>query len=168
MRLRAKRIFFLLMASGLLVSTGCSAADRGFDSVVAGVEHQYSVHAQRVPLMSVVSFCAMLKTHGGVNDLRVAEFDNLRGLDGKDLYALLRSRLGDQWQPFVTETAGGDRAGDQSVILVHPNGSSMGMMVADYDHGELDLVSMELNGAALSKWLRDPEQQHHTSEHGNH
>jgi hypothetical protein len=154
-----KRIFFLLLGSVLLVSTGCSAADHDFESVVSGVEHQYSVHAQRVPLMGFVSVCAMLKTRGGVNDLKVAEFDNIPGMNGTELDALLRSRLGNEWQPFVTETAGGNRNGDQSVILVRPNGSSLGMLVADYDHGELDLVGMELNGAALAKWLRNPEQQ---------
>ena len=94
----------------------------------------------------------------------MAEFDNLRGMDGKDLYPLLRSKLGEDWQPFVTEVSGGKNAdGDQSVILVRPDGSSMGMMIADYDHGELDLVGMEMNGAALSKWLHDPERQHHAS-----
>ncbi len=163
-----KQVLCLMAASVLLISTECSAADHDFNSVVSAVEHKYSVHAQRIPLMGLVSMCASLKTHGGVNDLRVAEFDNLRGVDGKDLYALLRSRLGDQWQLFVRETAGADRAGDQSVILVHPDGSSMGMMIADYDHGELDLVRMEMNGAALSKWLRNPQRQHHTSKYGKY
>jgi hypothetical protein len=157
-----------MAASVLLVSTGCSAADHDFNSVVSAVEHKYSVHAQRIPLMGLVAICASLKTHGGVRGLRVAEFDNVRGMDGKDLYPLLRSRLGDEWQPFVTEIAGGNRAGDQSVILVRPNRSSMGMMIAEYDHGELDLVGMEMNGAALSKWLHDPERQHHSSHPGNH
>ncbi|MHB1673264.1 MAG: RNA polymerase sigma factor [Acidobacteriaceae bacterium] len=55
----------------------------------------------------------------------------------------------------------------QSEELVRPNGSSMGRMVADCDHGELDLVAMELNGTALSEWLRDPEQQHPVAERGN-
>ncbi|MHB1794597.1 MAG: hypothetical protein ACYCPO_06485 [Acidobacteriaceae bacterium] len=50
---------------------------------------------------------------------------------------------------------------------MRPNGSSMGRMVADCDHGELDLVAMELNGTALSEWLRDPEQQHPVAERGN-
>ena len=167
MRFQMNRIVFVLLGSALLLSSGCSAADHDFDSVVAGVEHQYSVRAQRIPMMSFVSLCARLKTHGGVKDLRVAEFDNLRGMDGKDLYPLLRSRLGDEWQPFVTEVEGGNRSGDQSVILVRPNGSSMGMMIADYDHGELDLVGMEMNGAALAKWLHDPERQQHSSHPGN-
>lgn len=168
MRLQMNRFALLLLGSTLLVSTGCSAADHGFNSVVSAVEHKYSVHAQRIPLMTLVSLCASLKTHGGVRSLRVVEFDNVRGMDGKDLYPLLRSRLGDEWQPFVTEVSGGKNGGgDQSVILVHPNGSSMGMMIADYDHGELDLVGMEMNGAALSKWLHDPERQHHSSQRGN-
>ena len=164
-----KKVLCLMAASVLLVSTGCSAADHDFNSVVSAVEHKYSVHAQRIPLMGLVAICASLKTHGGVRDLRVAEFDNVRGLDGKDLYPLLRSRLGDEWQPFVMEVSGGqNHDGDQSVILVRPNRSSMGMMIAEYDHGELDLVGMEMNGAALSKWLHDPERQHHSSHPGNH
>jgi hypothetical protein len=167
MKFNVNQIAFVLLGSALLLSTGCSAADHDFDSVVSGVEHRYSVHAQRIPLMSFVSLCATLKTHGGVKSLRVAQFDNVRGMHGKDLYPLLRSRLGEEWQPFVTEEEGGDRSGDQSVILVHPNGSSMGMMIADYDHGELDLVGMEMNGAALSKWLHDPERQQHSSHPGN-
>ena len=168
MRFQMKRIVLVLLGSGLLVSTGCSAADHDFNSVVSAVEQKYSVHAQRIPMMTLVSICASLKTHGGVRSLRVAEFDNLRGMDGKDLYPLLRSRLGDEWQPFVTEVSGGtNHGGDQSVILVRPDGSSMGMMIADYDHGELDLVGMEMNGAALSKWLHDPEQQHRSSHRGN-
>jgi hypothetical protein len=168
MKFQMKQTGLVLLGSLLLISTGCSAADHDFNSVVSAVEHKYSVHAQRIPLMTFVSICASLKTHGGVRSLRVVEFDNLRGMDGKDLYPLLRSRLGDEWQPFVTEVSGGKNGdGDQSVILVHPDGSSMGMMIADYDHGELDLVGMEMNGAALSKWLHDPERQHHSSQRGN-
>jgi len=168
MKLERNGFAFLLLGSTLLVSTGCSAAGQDFNSVVSAVEHKYSVHAQRIPMMSLVSIFASLKTHGGVRSLRVAEFDNVRGLEGKDLYPLLRSRLGDEWQPFVTEVGGGkNRRGDQSVILVRPDGSSMGMMIADYDHGELDLVGMEMNGAALSKWLHDPERQHHSSHPGS-
>ncbi len=168
MRFQMKQFAFVLLGSALLVSTGCSAADHDFNSVVSAVEHKYSVHAQRIPMMTLVSVCASLKTHGGVWSLRVAEFDNLRGMDGKDLYPLLRTKLGDDWQPFVTEASGGkNRGGDQSVILVRPDGSSMGMMIADYDHGELNLVGMEMNGAALSKWLHDPERQHHSSHSDN-
>ncbi|HTU49442.1 MAG TPA: hypothetical protein VMF56_02550, partial [Acidobacteriaceae bacterium] len=93
MKIQIKHFIFLLLGSAVLASTGCSAADHDFNSVVSAVEQKYSVHAQRIPMMSLVSICASLKTHGGVRSLQVAEFDNVRGMDGKDLYPLLRSRL---------------------------------------------------------------------------
>lgn len=167
MKIPMSRSVLLLFGSMLLVSTGCSAADHDFNSVVSAVEHKYSVHAQRIPMMTLVSIFASLKTHGDLRSLQVAEFDNLHGLEGRDIYPLLRSKLGDSWQPFVTEVSGQNRGGDQSIILVRPEGSSMGMMIADYDNGELDLVGMEMNGDALSKWLHDPERQHHASHPGN-
>jgi hypothetical protein len=38
------------------------------------------------------------------------------------------------------------------------------MMIADYDHGELDVVRMELSGDALAKWMKDPQgEAHHRS-----
>ena len=63
------KVLCLMAASVLLVSTGCSAADHDFNSVVSAVEHKYSVHAQRIPLTGLVSMCASLKTYGGVRGL---------------------------------------------------------------------------------------------------
>jgi hypothetical protein len=35
------------------------------------------------------------------------------------------------------------------------------MMIAEYDHGELDVVRMELSGDSLAKWMRDPQGEAH-------
>ena len=77
--------FFLVVGSLVCATVDAAAADHDFNSVVAGVEHQYSAHAQRVPLMGFVSLCARLKTHGGVNGMRIAEFDHLQNADAVDL-----------------------------------------------------------------------------------
>ena len=42
------------------------------------------------------------------------------------------------------------------IIFVREKGDAMGMMIADYEHGELDVVRMELSGDALAKWMKDP------------
>lgn len=159
-----KPIILVILAFTLACSTGC-AANRDFDSVVSGVEQRSGVHAQRVPLMGFVSLCARMETHGGVKGMRIAEFDHLDGkLDSADLSSLVRSRLDDRWQPFVVER---DRNGaEQTVIFVQPRGRAMRMLVADYDHGELDLVRMELNGSQLANWMHDPEgHAHHAGHH---
>lgn len=139
-------------------ATGCSASSHDFDAVVQGIEQKYSVHAQQMPMMGFISLCARAKTRGGVRDMRIAQFDHLVDVNPSDLSLLLQSKLGDAWQPFVSSRQLQDgKAGDDSIIYVQPNGDSMRMLVMDYDHGELDLVRMELNGTALAQWMHRPQ-----------
>lgn len=128
---------------------------RDFDEVVAAVEHRYSAHAERVPMMGFVNLCAWVTTGGGVKGMRIAEFDHLPAApDSAELETLVRDSLGSNWQPFVTDRS---RNGQMSVIYVQPVGSSMRMMIADYENNELDLVRIEINGDRLRHWMKDPD-----------
>jgi hypothetical protein len=142
------------------------AAGADFDSVVSAVEHQYSTRAQRVPMMGLVSLCAHVASHGGVRGMKIAEFDHLSAPDTEQLESVVRRALGDNWQPFVTER---ERNGNVSIIYVQPSGSDMRMLIANYEHGELNLVRMQLNGDRLARWMHDPEgsahQHHYASDH---
>src|SRR5690242_17519083 len=93
---------------------GCSSS-RDFDSVVSTIEHRYDVHAQRVPMMGFVSLCAWGASRGGVKDLRIAEFAHLTLDKDDDLSRLMHEKLGDQWQPFVSDH---EANGQQDVIYV--------------------------------------------------
>ena len=135
-----------------------------FDSVVSAVEHQYSVRAERVPLMGFVSFCAHVASHGGVKGMKIAEFEHLAAPDTAQLEGLVRQTLGGSWQPFVTER---ERNGNISVIYVQPDGHNMRMLIADYEHGELDVVRMEVNGERLAHWVHDPEGSAHRHDYGS-
>ncbi len=157
---------WLSIAALLVSGTGCaSAADREFNGVVHDVSQRYHLHATKVPMMSLVSLCARVATHGGVKGLRVAEFGGVSpSVDMTALSGLVRANLGPEWQPFITEQS--RDGGEQSVIYVRPMGKSMRMLIADYDGGELDVVRMELNGAALAKWVKEPKAQAHSGHHG--
>lgn len=151
--LRLTSIAVLLLASATLYSF---AADRDFDGLVNELAHRYDAHATRIPMMSLVSLCARFVTHGGVKGLRVVEFDEVGTTpDLSELSSLVRNRLGPEWQPFVNEH---DKEGkSESVIFVREKGDALRMLIADYDHGELDVVRMELSGDSLSKWMKDPK-----------
>ncbi|MGA8108253.1 MAG: hypothetical protein WBD46_11025 [Acidobacteriaceae bacterium] len=132
-----------------------AAASRDFNAVVSAVEQRYSSHAERVPLMGLVSFCAWAATRGGVKGMRVAEFEHLPAAsDSAELEGIVRNSLGQDWQLFVADRS---RNGDLSLIYVQPEGASMRMLVADFEHGELDLVRLEVNGDRLQHWMHDPE-----------
>jgi hypothetical protein len=142
-----------MLAAIPLAAIASSSGD--FDAVLTAVEHRYSAHAERVPMMGFVNFCAWMATGGGVKGMRVAEIDGLPGTpNSEELQKLVRDSLGPNWQPFVT-----DREGDKevSVIYVQPVGGSMRMMIADYDNHELDLVRIEINGDRLRHWMKDPD-----------
>lgn len=134
------------------------AAEPGhdFDAVVSAVEQHYSTHAERVPMMGFVSFCAHVWTVGGVKGMHIAEFDNLpqsASADPAQLERLVTDTLGSDWQRMVTSR---DANGSVSLIFVQPDGNAMRMLIADYDHGELDLVRVEVNAERMEHWIRDP------------
>ena len=165
--MKAPISFVFLLA---LACTGCRAAEHDFNSVVSGVEQRYQVHAQRVPMMGMVSFIARVATHGGVKGMRIAEFDNLKetgsgSFDQENLFSLVSSRLDAGWKPFVTERS--NHGDDQTVIFVRPVGESMRMLIAEYEHGELNIVRLEMNGSQLSRWMKDPEGHAHRAAHGD-
>jgi hypothetical protein len=151
---RPRFAFIVLFLAG--ATPYCFAADRGFDGLVSEVEHRYDAHVTRVPMMSLVSLCARFASHGGVKGLRVVEFDDVKAtVDVSELASLVRNHLGPEWQPFIREH---DQQGEsESIIFVREKGDSMGMMIAEYEHGELDVVRMELSGDALAKWMKDPQ-----------
>jgi len=160
-----KRARLLLLGGLLLWGAGCYAASHDFNSVVDGVEHRYSTQAHRIPMMGLIGLCARAYTHGGVKEMRIAEFEDLQPVDPAELFSLVQSRLGDSWQPIVTERAQRKGNGDAglSVVFARPSGRFMQLLVADYEHGELDLVRMGVDGARLSTWINDREQRQRKS-----
>lgn len=138
-----------------------AAPNHDFDGVVSAVEQHYSVHAERIPMMGFISFCAHVTTAGGVKGMRIAEFDNFASTEGPDaLQKVVSDSLGSEWEPFVTDR---NRNGSVSIIYVHPEGNDMRMFIADYDNGELNLVRMEINADRIQHWMHDPE---HSAHHG--
>jgi hypothetical protein len=140
----------------LVLPTGVRAASKpDFDAVVSAVEHHYEVRAEKVPMMGFVNFCAWVATGGGVKGMKIAEFDHLGSVsDAAELEKLVGDSLGGKWERFVVDRSSN---GEVSVIYVQPNGSAMRMLIADYEHGELDVVRVELNAARLQHWVHDPE-----------
>lgn len=144
----------VVVGAAALLPLAARPARPDFDAVVSAVEQRYQAHAQRIPLMGLVSLCARVVTRDGVEGMKVAEFEHVRIPDGDGLDALMTETLGEGWEPFVRER---ERNGETSLIFVQPDGPGMRMMIADYEHGELDVVRMEVNGERLGQWLQNPK-----------
>lgn len=147
--------WFLPALVALVPVSGCAASGHDFDAVVSAVQARYPAHVQRVPMMGLISFCASVVTGDGVKGMQVAQFDSFRNApDPAELDRLVSHALGSEWQRFVTTR---DRDGSVSLIFSQPDGEAMRLMIADYDHGELDLVRIEVNGKRMQHWLENPQ-----------
>lgn len=136
-------------------------ANQGFNAAVSAVEQQYHSQPQSIPLQWFASLCATVSTGGGVRGLRIADFDHLNGVTTPDdLAALLSTHLSPAWHRMVLSR---DSPQDFSLIYVRPDGNAMRMLVASYDHGELDLVRMDLNGKRLAHFVQNPT--HSSNQH---
>lgn len=160
-----------LLAAGLALAIAGTVAvhpflgsGNDFDSVVSAVETSYHQQPQHIPMMWLASFAAGLSTHGGVRNMKIAEFDHFSGpASGEELDRLIGSRLHQGWKRMIFERS---QNGALSVIYVHPDGQSMRMLIANYDGGELDIVRMDLNGERLAHFLDNPHDSpyHHSTE----
>jgi hypothetical protein len=123
-------------------------ADEGFHGVVHSIEGRYHVHATHIPFMGLMSFVARKATHGGVANMKVAEFENFDGpVDGDELNAVVAEKLGEGWERIIRETS---RNGcEQTLIFIHPEGERMGLFVVDADGHELDVVQVSVDPAHL-------------------
>lgn len=153
-----------LLAAGLALAIAGTVAmhpllgsGNSFDAIVSAVEGQYHQQPQHIPMLWLADAMAGAYTGGGVRHMKLAEFDNFSGpASTEELDRLIAGRLDSQWQRMVLER-GSD--GDISLIYVRPEHGSMRMLVANYDHHELDIVRMDLNGERLASFLDNP---HHS------
>jgi hypothetical protein len=139
---------------------------QGFNAVVDGIEIRYHAHPTTIPFMGLISGIAGLSTHGGVRNMHVAEFEDMKEpVDGAELKELVEKHVGQNWHRMVRETS--KHGGDQSLIYVRDEGQHMGMLVVDLDGSELDVVQISVNPDQLVKELGKHDRHHDRETNGN-
>jgi hypothetical protein len=70
-------------------------------------------------------------TRGGVQGMHIAEFEHLQHADPVELFSLVQSRLGGEWQPIVKEQsrAKGNEEAGLSAVFARPSGHSIKLFV---------------------------------------
>ena len=139
--------FLALAAPVVVLANGVSG---GFDRVVSSIETRYHVHADRIPMLRLVSLVARASTHDGVRGMHVAEIEDFHAdVNGEELNKLVAEKLGPGWERVIRETS--RNGGDQTLIFMRPEGSRMGMFVLDLGGSEMDVVQMSVDPEHLSE-----------------
>jgi hypothetical protein len=124
----------------------------GFDGVVNSIERQYHVHATRIPCMGLASLIAGAATHGGIDGVHVANFEQFdKAAGGEELNRMVEEKLGQGWSRMIRETS---RHGDeQTLIFARQEGRRMALFILDLNGNEMDVVQVSVDPDNLSKTI---------------
>jgi len=136
----------------------------GFDGVVNSIESRYHQRAMRIPFMGLASVVAGAATHGGVDCVRVAEFEHFSApVDGEELNRMVEEGLGQGWERMIRETS--RHGGEQTMIFSHPDGKRMGLFIVDLDGAELNVVQVSVDADRLNETIIKYKHHDHDDEH---
>jgi hypothetical protein len=169
---RMTKQFFIPLACALLIvvvvvpwMVYAAGGEGGFDGVVSGIEHQYHVHATRIPFMGLASLVAGGATHGGVSGLRVAEIEHFSAtVDGDELNRMVEEKLGEGWERMIRDTS--RHGGEQTLIFDRPEGKRMGLFIVDQNGREMDVVQVSVDPDRLSATIDQYRHREHESDKG--
>jgi hypothetical protein len=160
-------VLWLAPVAGASSRDGEARAKRDFDSLVHRVEGRYQIHGKTVPMMWLANICARRFTNGGVQGMKVVEFENgdriaKAGGGPGEFGQLVRTQLGERWSPMVRSH---EKNGGDSYVYVQSSDESKltRMIVVDLEGSELDMVSLRLNPDQLAKWMKEHDRTSKTS-----
>ena len=140
------------------------ASDHDFHAAVDSIEATYHVRRQHLPMIGLASLCTQVATGGAVKGLEIAQFKEGSKLpEGADMPALLTRTLGPAWSLVVQSRS----SGEQDAVYARPRKERMVLLVASYDHGELSVVRLDMDGVHLAAWMKDHFSQMHHSDTTN-
>ncbi|MGA8090700.1 MAG: hypothetical protein WCA10_25725 [Terracidiphilus sp.] len=154
-------ICFLALAVPVVVLA--NGAQGGFDGVISSIETRYHVHAERIPLIGLISFISHKATSGGVSGMQVAEIDDFHAdVDGEELNRMVGQKLGSEWERVIRETS--RKGNSQTLIYMHPEGPRMGLFVLDLDGHEMDVVQLSVDPNHLNESIAKYDHHHRESD----
>lgn len=154
-------VFFAVCFTALVVPAAVLAGggELGFDGVVSTLEHEYNLHADKIPMMGLIRFVAYRASHAAVSNLHVAEFDAVPDtVDSDQLNHIAEQKLGPGWSRMMRETSKRNHA--NTVIFVRPEGKRLGMFILDADGHELDVVQLSVDPDHIAEKLAEYDHHH--------
>ena len=142
------------------VAVLAGGSSRGFDRVVDALQTRYQVHAERIPLLGLVSVFTRVSTPASAGNLHIADFEHFSAdVDGDELNQIVQENLGEGWERILREA--GRHGEEQTLIFIRPEGSRIGLFVVDHQRGEMDIIEVSVNPNHLGESIGKYSHHHH-------
>jgi hypothetical protein len=137
----------------LATCTALSGADREFDQIVKGIERQYGVKPNHIPLLGVGNLLLKTTHPQGVSGFRIAVFEDLAGAEG--FFAVMNGVGDSNLHPVVQVQSRFNR--ESTYVFAGSPGKSTRLLVATLENGQATVIEVKADLNALLQLLRDPD-----------
>jgi hypothetical protein len=140
------------------------AEDSDLTRLVKEIENRFHVRRTHIPLWGLMKPLVKVSTPHRGQGLDIAIFDeqSLRIENMEAFEKTVLATLGETWQPFVRIRS--KRDGEQTLILVRPNGNKFKMMIVTCEPDEAVIVKLDVKWKDLASWVEDERENNHERE----
>ena len=151
----ARKSLDVILLAGLLAA-GAFAGDRGFDTLVRGIESEYGAERLKIPLFGLVQAAMWVARPIGVKGFKLAIFEDIDVPYGREdrFLEIVSDQVDPSWRPMVRVYS--PRDSEWTTLLVKPDGKSMKMLLAVYEPGEAVVIQMKINPKTFARWVQVP------------
>lgn len=144
-----------LAAAALFAVIAAQPVHAGFSELARAIDSKHGVSRIWIPFLGVARFAVRLVEPQGVNDFQLATFEGTSNLDGREMQALMRAKIGAGFTPLVQVWS--RRSNEWSFIYARPHGdgAKIELVVLAHDKEETVLVRVDVDADVLARELND-------------
>jgi hypothetical protein len=147
-----------LAAAALLVLAMAQPAHAGFKELARAIDSKHGVSRIWIPFLGVARLAVNIVEPQGVNDFQLVTFQGTSNLDGREMQALMRTKIGAGFTPLVQVWS--RKSNEWSFIYARPHGKGgrIELVVLAHDNEETVLVRVDVDAHVLARELNDSPQ----------
>jgi hypothetical protein len=126
-----------------------------FASIARAIDAQHGVKRVWIPFLGLARAAIRVAQPQGVRDFQLVTFKGTEKVDGQQLGALVRSKIGPGFQPLVQVWS--RKTGDRSFIYARPHadGNRVELIILAQDGAETVLVRVDIDAETIARQLND-------------
>ncbi len=144
-----------LAAAALLLLIAAQPVQAGFAELARAIDSKRGVSRIWIPFLGLARVAVRIVEPQGVNDFQLATFQGTSNLDGAEMQALMRTKIGAGFSPLVQ--AWSRKSNEWSFIYARPHrdGRTIELVVLAHDDEETVLVRVNVDTHVLARELND-------------
>ena len=140
-----------LAVAALLVLAVAQPVHAGFTELARAIDSKDGVSRIWIPFLGLARIAIWVVEPKGVQDFQLATFQGTSHLDGREMQALMRTKIGPGFTPLVQVWSRKSKEWSFVYAKPHPDGRKIELVVLAHDNEETVLVRVSVDSEIVAR-----------------